>query len=353
MFPRVSAIFSSRSSAVFGNPSQQPSVTWSWFGQQSPCEIPTATQAGYMASAQDVDSISLYTMKISYECYEALHSITDSKSHYGMSVWHKGIVRKYPEKQLKGEELVRRFGQLLQLQLSMLHSFRFAWLSHASAAIHTSWYRKCRLCRCSLCCFLCILRDVQNALLGHVDHLKLASVTWVMIFKHQTNSNNHHIEILPNGWCSQDSSIPGTGQILPTCSTRPAWSVEVCIWNQTIAMHSPPLASMSNIEQQCKISSPKKSSVLVKASCFNFTFLDHCCCFFNCLLAVLGPCNSRREPRRALQLTEWKAYNMDGGAHQYHTAESVSSGHQNQWHVTQCDTMWHTLTAHIAACSTS
>lgn len=118
MFPRVSAIFSSRSSAVFGNPSQQPSVTWSWFGQQSPCEIPTATQAGYMASAQDVDSISLYTMKISYE---ALHSITDSKSHYGMSVWHKGIVRKYPEKPLKGEELVRRFGQLLLLQLAMFH----------------------------------------------------------------------------------------------------------------------------------------------------------------------------------------------------------------------------------------
>ena len=128
--------------------------------------------------------------------YEALHSITDSKSHHGMSVWHKGIVRKYPEKQLKGEELVRRFGQLLQLQLATLHTFRYAWLSHASAAIHTNWYRKCRLCRCSLCCFLCILRDVQNALLGHVDHLKLASVTWVMIFKHQTNSNHHQVLIL-------------------------------------------------------------------------------------------------------------------------------------------------------------
>ena len=117
-----------------------------------------------------------------------------------------------------------------------------------------------------------------------------------------------------------------------------------------------PLASMSNIEQQCKISSPKKSSVLVKASCFNFTFLDHCCCFFNCLLAVLGPCDSRREPRLALQLTEWKAYSMDGGAHQYLLILQSHQSPSKSIHVTQCDTRLRhiLLLKHFigAACST-
>ena len=186
---------------------------------------------------------------------------------------------------------------------------RYAWLSDARGAIHTSWNRKRRLCRCSLCCFLCILRDVQNALLGHVDHLKLASVMWgpidfqtsnksgwwfqplwkifknisqlewlfpiyiytyvyqyinILIWKNRSskspnrNSNNRHIEDIEDiAQCSQDSSIPGTGQILPTRQDQQeTWKFA----SENIAMHSLPMPTISIHEQQCKISSRKVQS---------------------------------------------------------------------------------------------